>query len=172
MAEVIETVQLNPPEESTVAPQLVIEAPALTELVIVTPGVYPVPERLTSTPLGPWKGLSAIVGTVNVNVTEAVSNEPSEPVAVTEYSAWVVDVRVTGQENVPLDVTAALHEVTEAPAPIETWIVTSGVKPLPESDTPTPLGPCTGSGVTEGKVIRNDAVALSNAPSDPVTVSV
>lgn len=47
------TVQLNVPDAETVAPQLEIEAPDVIDVEIVLPGVKPVPETVTETPLGP-----------------------------------------------------------------------------------------------------------------------
>ena len=41
------------PVESTVAPQLVMVAPKLMVVVIVTPAVNPLPETVTDPPLGP-----------------------------------------------------------------------------------------------------------------------
>jgi hypothetical protein len=49
---------------------------------------------------------------------------------------------------------------------------TPGVKPLPEAVAVTPDGPCVGSSVRVGVVMRNAAVAASKLPSDPVAVSV
>ena len=50
---VIVTVQLNVPPVATTAPQLVMVAPELIVVVIVLPGVKPLPETVTDTPLGP-----------------------------------------------------------------------------------------------------------------------
>jgi hypothetical protein len=80
---VIVTEHVNPPVELTVAPQLVIVAPEPIEAVTVVPGVNPLPEMWTSTPLGPWPGPTEIVGAVTVKVAVALSKLPSEPVAVT-----------------------------------------------------------------------------------------
>ena len=84
MLDVIVTVQLNVPVPETVAPQLVIVAPELIEVVTATPGVNPVPETVTVTPPGPWVGVSVIAGVVIVNDAVAVSKLPSDPAAVTE----------------------------------------------------------------------------------------
>ena len=84
MLVVIVTVQLNVPVPETVAPQLVIVAPELIEVVTATPGVNPAPETVTVTPPGPWVGVSVIAGVVIVNDAVAVSKLPSDPAAVTE----------------------------------------------------------------------------------------
>ena len=83
MLDVIVTVQLNVPVPETVAPQLEIVAPELIEVVTATPGVNPVPETVTVTPLGPWVGVSVIVGVVTLNVALAWSLPVSDPVPVT-----------------------------------------------------------------------------------------
>jgi len=80
---VIVTVQLNVPVPETVAPQLVIEAPELIVVVTVAPGVNPLPETVTDTPLGPSVGETMIFGVVTVNGAVALSKLPSDPVAVT-----------------------------------------------------------------------------------------
>ena len=69
----IVTVQLNVPVAVTVAPHAVIAAPAPMVPVIVLPGVNPVPEMRTDTPLGPSVGVSVIAGSVIVNVVVALS---------------------------------------------------------------------------------------------------
>ena len=77
------TAQPNVPVPETVAPQLVIVAPELIVVVTVTPGVNPLPETVTVTPLGPWAGESVIAGAVIVNDAIVLSKLPSDPVAVT-----------------------------------------------------------------------------------------
>lgn len=52
---------------------------------IVTPGVNPLPEAVTPTPVGPCAGVSVIVGGRIVNDDVAWSGPPSDPVAVTVY---------------------------------------------------------------------------------------
>jgi hypothetical protein len=81
--EVIVTIQLNVPVPETVAPQLVIVAPELIVVVTVLPGVNPVPETVTDTPLGPCVGERVIDGVVTANVVLAWSFPASDPVAVT-----------------------------------------------------------------------------------------
>ncbi len=86
MLDVIVTVQLNVPVPETVTEQLVMLAPEPIESVIEAPGVKPVPERSTETPLGPWLGVSVNAGAVTVNDAEATSAgtvPESDPVAVT-----------------------------------------------------------------------------------------
>ena len=83
MLDVIVTVQLNVPVPETVAPQLVIEAPELIDVVINLPGVNPVPETVTDVPLGPCVGERVIPGVVTVKGAVALSKLPSDPVAVT-----------------------------------------------------------------------------------------
>jgi hypothetical protein len=65
----------------TLAPP--IAPPAEIVNVIVTPGVNPLPDAVTVTPLGPWVGTSAVAGVVTVYVAVALSKLPSDPVAVT-----------------------------------------------------------------------------------------
>jgi hypothetical protein len=77
------TVQLNVPVPDTVAPHAPIVAPAPIVVVTVLPGVNPVPDTTTDTPLGPCVGTSVTAGMVTVNVAVALSKLPSDPVAVT-----------------------------------------------------------------------------------------
>ena len=79
----IVTVQLNVPVPDTVAPQVVIVAPELIVVVTVTPGVNPLPNTVTDTPLGPCVGESVITGVEIPRGTVALSKLPSDPVAVT-----------------------------------------------------------------------------------------
>lgn len=51
--ELIVTVQLNVPDAVTVAPQLEMVAPEPIVVVMLAPGVKPVPETVTAAPLGP-----------------------------------------------------------------------------------------------------------------------
>ncbi len=76
------TVQLKPPVEFTVAPHSSIVAPLVMPVVTVWPGVNPVPDTKTDTPLGPWVGETASVGVVIVNGAVPLSKLPSEPLAV------------------------------------------------------------------------------------------
>lgn len=62
----IVTEQLNEPPAETVAPQPVTVAPELIVVAIVFPGVNPVPEAASETPLGPCVGESASDGVVTV----------------------------------------------------------------------------------------------------------
>jgi len=164
------TEQLNAPAESTVVPQSVIEAPASIEVETVAPGVKPLPEAVTTTPLGPCPGLSVIAGRVTVKAAVALSKLPSEPVAFTMYVAGVEDVIVTVQENAPPAVTEAPHAEMVAPEPIVVVIDEAGVKPVPDTSTPTPVGPCDGESTIEGTVTWNVVDALSKAPSEPEAV--
>lgn len=83
VADVIVTLHENVPVPVTVAPQPVIVAGDPMVVVTTFPGVNPVPETVTETPLGPWVGFSVMLGSVTVNVAEAWSLPPSDPVAVT-----------------------------------------------------------------------------------------
>ena len=58
----IVTVQLNVPYTVTVAPHAPIVAPAPIVVVMVAAEVKPVPVTPTDTPLGPWVGLTVMVG--------------------------------------------------------------------------------------------------------------
>ena len=70
------------PLGATLAP-----VPIVNEIVIGPPvsvvGVNPLPATMIWTPLGPWLGVSVIVGVVIVNSACAESKPPSDPVAVT-----------------------------------------------------------------------------------------
>ena len=71
------------PGPGTVAPHAPIVAPAPIVVVTVAPGVNPVPETPTDTPLGPCVRVSVTPSVVMVNVAVALSKLPSDPVAVT-----------------------------------------------------------------------------------------
>ena len=141
--------------------------------LILVPGVNPVPLTVTMIPVGPCVGVSEIAGIVTVNDAVALSEPPSDPVAVTVYVA-AAPLTVNVQPlNVPAPV--ALHELADPivpPAVIVNVIATPGVNPLPDAVTVTPLGPCVGVSEITGVVIVNGAVALSEPPSDPVAVTV
>ena len=82
------TTQLNVPALDPLAatvhvPLDVMLAPVLIENAIVADGVKPEPTTVTWVPLGPWTGVSVIVGVVIVNSACAESKLPSDPVAVT-----------------------------------------------------------------------------------------
>ena len=77
------TVHEKAPVAETVAPHVPIVAPDPTLVVIVFPGVNPVPETEIDTPLGPCDGESEMAGVVTLNEAVAASKLPSEPVAVT-----------------------------------------------------------------------------------------
>ena len=80
--ELMVTVHENVPAAVIVAPQLEILAPDPIEVVTVRPGVNPVPDTVSETPLGPWVGASEIAGVVTVKSAVAASKLPSDPVAV------------------------------------------------------------------------------------------
>ena len=65
----------------TLAPVLIVNEIVTAPPVLVV-GVNPLPVTVTPTPLGPWLGVSVIVGVVIVNVACAESKLPSDPVAV------------------------------------------------------------------------------------------
>ncbi|HEY1197804.1 MAG TPA: hypothetical protein VGG32_03655, partial [Thermoplasmata archaeon] len=103
-----------------------IVPPAVIVNVIVTPGVNPLPDAITVTPLGPCVGAS-VTGVVIVNVAVALSAPPSDPVAVTVYGVPdAVPVIVTVQLNVPVPDTVAPHAPIVAPAPIVVVTVLPG----------------------------------------------
>ena len=83
----------------------------------------------------------------------------------------MVDVIVTVQLNVPVPDTVAPQLVIVAPELIVVVIVLSGVKPVPDTVTDTPLGPCVGVSVIAGVVTVNVADAESRLSSDPVAVT-
>lgn len=169
---VIVTEQLNSPTLLTVPPQLVTVAPEVISVVMVTPAVNPVPVTMTDTPLGPWSGESAIDWLLIVNPAVALSKAPSEPVTVSVYGTDETEPAiVTEQVNVPVANTVAAQLVTEAPEAMLVAMVAPGVNPLPEMLTASPLGPAPGASVMAGVVRVKDAVAWSNAPSEPVAVT-
>ncbi len=77
------TEQLNVPVPEVVAPHELTVAPAVMVTVMATDGVYPLPATVVEAPLGPCVGVSVMLGLVTVKVAVALSNEPSDPVAVT-----------------------------------------------------------------------------------------
>ena len=173
MVDVIVTVQLNVPVPDVVTPQLVIVAPELIVVVIVTPGVNPLPDTVTDTPLGPCVGESVIDWLLIVNGAVALSKLPSDPVAVTVYGvADTAPVIVAAQLNVPVPDTVAPQLVIVAPELIVIVTVIPGVNPLPDTVTDTPLGPCVGESVIAGVVTVNVVLAWSLPASDPVAVTV
>lgn len=172
----IVTTQLNdptePPKEDTATPQRVIDPPAPIVVVIVAPGVNPVPDTVTEIPLGPWFGVSPIAGLVTANSTAAWSLPPSAPVAVIVYvPAAPLTVNVQPLYVPVPDAVHALTDPIDPPRLIEIVIVTPGVNPAPDAVTATPLGPCVGLGVSDRVVTVNAAVAWSKLPSDPVAVT-
>jgi hypothetical protein len=167
------TVQLNVPVPVTVAPHALIAAPAPMVVATVLPGVNPVPDTPTDTPLGPCVRVSVIPGVVTVNAAVALSAPPSDPVAVTVYAAAApLTVKV---QPLIVPVPVAVHALAAPivpPAEIVNVTVTPGVNPLPDTVTVAPLGPCVGTSAIAGVVTVNVAVALSKLPSDPVAVTV
>ncbi len=142
--------------------------------VTVTPGVNPLPDAVTVTPLGPCVGDSVTVGVVIANPAVALSKLPSSPIAVMVYVVGdPLTVKVQSL-NVP-SVGSVVHEASEPIAPppsIAKVTVTPGVNPLPDAVTVSPLGPCVGDRVSIGVVIVNPAVALSKLASDPCASTV
>jgi hypothetical protein len=170
---VIVTVQLNVPVPDTVAPHAPIVAPAPIVVVTVLPGVNPVPDTTTDTPLGPCVGTSVTVGVVTVNDAVPLSKLPSDPVAVTVYGVPdAVPVIVTVQLNVPVPDTVAPHAPIVAPAPIVVVTALPGVNPVPDTTTDTPLGPCVGKSVIAGVVTVKvcAVVGVLVAVSSPTTL--
>jgi hypothetical protein len=164
--------QLNAPVPEVVAPHDVIEAPVAIVVVIVTPGVNPLPETVVVAPLGPWAGVRVMLVVVTVNVAVDLSNAPSDPVAVTVYAAGVLEVIATVQLNVPVAATVAPQAPIVAPLPMLDATVAPGVNPVPEIVVEAPLGPRVGASEIAGCVTVKAAVALSNEPSEPVAVTV
>jgi hypothetical protein len=151
---VIVTVQLKVPAPVTMAPHDPIVAPAPIVVVIVLVGVNPVPETPTETPLGPWDRVSVIPGVVIVNEAVALSEPPSDPVAVTVYGVPdAAPVTVTVQLNAPVAATVAPHAVIVAPTAIVVVTTALGANPAPTTPTDTPVGPWVGERVIPGVVI-------------------
>ncbi len=75
---------LNVPADGSVGHEIGEPIPPLPPIVnvTVTPGVNPLPDAVTVTPLGPCAGTSVSVGTVIVNGAVPLSKLPSDPVAV------------------------------------------------------------------------------------------
>ena len=81
-AELPDVVTVHVPLGVTAAPELIVNA-IVTAPPVSVAGVNPVPATVTDVPLGPWFGVSVIVGVVTVNEAVALSKLPSDPVAVT-----------------------------------------------------------------------------------------
>ncbi len=119
-----------------------IVPPAEIVKTIVAPGVNPLPEAVTVTPVNPCVGTSVTVGIVTVNVP--VADCPPASVTVT-----VVPVVPLGTFNVQLNApvapvvnepTVQLELATATPSKFSpTKLVTE--KPVPDTVTATPAGP-------------------------------
>lgn len=88
MADVIVTAQLNDRPGATIAPQVVIDPPVPIVVVIVAPGVNPIPEIVTEVPLGPWFGVSVIAGFTTV-VLELLGADVVVVGLVAESVNWI-----------------------------------------------------------------------------------
>ena len=78
--------QLNAPVAPVVNEpdvQLGIVTPSNTNDASTVETENPVPETVTVAPTGPWPGVTVIAGVVTVNDDDALSEPPSDPVAVT-----------------------------------------------------------------------------------------
>ena len=140
--------------------------------VIVTPGVNPLPDAVTVTPLGPCAGTSVIIGGSIVNDAVAVSLPPSDPVAVTVYGVPDAGpVMVTVQLNVP-PVTVAPHPEMAAPALMVAVIVVPLVNPVPTMVTGVPAWPWLGHAIMEGEVTLDTNGMLVEPASPPASVTV
>ncbi|MGD0588659.1 MAG: hypothetical protein ABSA63_07725 [Thermoplasmata archaeon] len=131
----------------------------------------PVPDTPTDTPLGPCVGVSVTTGVVTVNDAVALSRLPSDPVAVTVYVT--ADPLIVNEQPLYAPVPVAEHELADPivpPVVIVNVIVTSGVNPLPDAATVTPLSPCVGVSANVGMVTVNVPVAASPPTSVTVTV--
>jgi hypothetical protein len=163
---VIVTVQLIVPV-LLVSPQLVVdnvaplEIDSVTEIVAVEEvGVNPVPATVTNVPLGPWLGVSVIVGLVPVNVAVAVS-PAGLPVAVTVFAVPlllnlkpvdVLAVKVQPENDPELTVQVegeVERGVVELPT-VKVTLVSGPANPLPDAVTVIPLGPDDGVSVRLG----------------------
>ncbi len=164
--------QLKFPVEFTVAPHAPIVAPPSMASWIVAPGVNPIPDATTETPLGPCVGVRMSPSAVMVNGAEALSKLPSTPCAVIVYVVTGPVTMNVQSLNVPT-IASVGHEAADPMCPLPSIvnvIVPPGVNPLPDAVTVTPLGPWVGTSVSAGTVIVNGAVPRSKLPSDPVAV--
>ena len=167
----IVTVQLNVPV-LLVSPQLVVESVSpdsgvsVIEIVAVEEvGVNPVPLTVTVVPLGPWLGVSVIVGVVIVN--EAVATLLELSVAVIVYGvveAVPVRTNVHPENDPPVPTVQVDAEETVAPVDAVNVTVALGANPVPEAPSVRPLGPWLGVSVSVGSgATESVSPALSTA---------
>ena len=175
----IVTVQLNVPV-LLVSPQLVVESVSpdsgvsVIEIVAVEEvGVNPVPLTVTDVPLGPWLGVSVIVGVVIVN--EAVATLLELSVAVIVYGVAEADPERTNvhPENDP-PVSTVQEDTEETVAPVDAVNVTValGANPVPEAPTVRPLGPWLGVSASVGSGAMESVSAAHAADDVNVAVAV
>jgi len=138
--------------------QLTITMPSKTRPTVVETE-NPVPVTVTVAPTGPFVGATVIFGVVTLNVP--VADLPPTSVAVTV----VPDVPL-GTLNVQLNVPVALvaseplvQAETTTPSNTSPTVV-STEKPVPETVTVAPVGPCFGATVIFGVVTLNVPVAV------------
>ncbi len=170
-------VQLNAPVVPVVREPLV-QLAAVIVLVSKTNDVSavdtekPVPATVTVAPIGPCPGVTVIAGVVTVNVPVAVL--PPTSVAVTvvpDAPAGTANVQV----NAPV-VPVVREPLVQLAAVIVLVSKTNDVsaadteKPVPETVTLAPTGPCVGVTVIAGVVTVNVPVAVLPLTSVAVTV--
>ena len=167
--------QTNPPVAFVVivVPPLNVPDEQLTKVselpenvtVTVFDSENPVPVNVTELPTVPWVGFTAITGVVTVNVPVAAG--PPTSVAVT-----VVPDVPPGTTNVQVNAPALfvvreplvqLAIVTESKTSDASVVDTE--KPVPDTVTVEPRGPCVGDTVIAGVVTVNVPVAVPPAMS-------
>jgi hypothetical protein len=159
---------------------LVVKEP-LVQLVIVTPSKTnstvlvaekSVPDTVTVVPTGPCVGLTVIAGVVIVNVPFAV--RPPTSVAVT-----VVPAAPLSTVNVQLNAPESFVVKEPPPVQLETSVESNTSdgrtvdteKPIPDTVTVAPRGPCPGVTMISGVVMVKLAVDVSDPPALPVTTT-
>ena len=126
-------------------------------------------------PAGPCACDKEMAGAVMVNVVDAVSGLPSLPVAITVYPPAASDGTVNVHEKAPAaDVVCEVQVWVPGVAPlkVKVLIAVETEKPVPETVTVMPFGPCVGNRVMAGVVMENVFDAVSGLPSLPVATTV
>jgi hypothetical protein len=134
----------------------------------------PVPLTVTVIPVGPWAGVSVIVGVVMVKVAVAVSDPPSLPVATALWLPAASTGTMKVHENVPVADVVWLVQVWVpgvAPLNLNEVIPVLTENPVPLTVTVIPVGPREGVRVIVGVVMVKLAVAVSDPPSLPVATT-
>jgi hypothetical protein len=155
-------VQLKDPVPSVVSEPL--EQRVTTTLSKVSPTELvtekPVPATVAAAPTGPWPGVTVIAGVVTVN--EPVAVWPPESVAVTVVPEVPLGTAKV-QENAPeasVDNEPLVQLLMVTPSNTSEARVVDTEKPVPDTVTVAPIGPCVGLTRIAGMVRVNVPVAV------------